>query len=280
MPADLAAATTFVHANARLLDRHRLAGDRTAVLAALRAYGTPDGGFGHALEPDVRDPAAQPAAVLHALEILDEIDALDGDLADGALAWLARVAHDDGSIPFVLPTSADHPHAPWMAPNDEPSFLTLAIVGLLDGRTSRWLDRAREWCWARVEDPARLEHYWVKFGLVFLDHVADADRARAAIDGLRGIVGADGTIPVAGGTEGEHLSVLDFSPTPGLRSRALFTDEQARAALDDLEAGQYEDGGWDVDYLKWSPGQALEWRGRKTVETVALLRAHSRLRPA
>lgn len=49
-----------VLANARLLDRHRLAvllhGAPVApVLDALRAYRNPDGGFGHALEPESRE---------------------------------------------------------------------------------------------------------------------------------------------------------------------------------------------------------------------------------
>src|SRR5215510_14808730 len=74
MPVDIAAAERFIHANARLLERHRLAvllyGAPVApVLEALRAYRNPDGGFGHALEPDVRAPDSEPASVLQALEV-------------------------------------------------------------------------------------------------------------------------------------------------------------------------------------------------------------------
>ena len=61
----LDAAAGFVWRTARLLDRHRFAhlfldGDRAPVLAALAAYQNPDGGFGNALEPDLRGPASQP----------------------------------------------------------------------------------------------------------------------------------------------------------------------------------------------------------------------------
>ncbi|MDQ6807191.1 MAG: hypothetical protein M3065_20070, partial [Actinomycetota bacterium] len=74
MPIDITASERFIHANARLLDRHRLAvllNDVSAapVLDALRAYRNPDGGFGHALEPDVRAPESEPASTLHALEV-------------------------------------------------------------------------------------------------------------------------------------------------------------------------------------------------------------------
>src|SRR5437588_499975 len=74
MPVDVDSAERFMLATARLLDRHRLAvvlhgAPVTPVLDALRAYRNPDGGFGHALEPDVRAPESEPAATLHALEV-------------------------------------------------------------------------------------------------------------------------------------------------------------------------------------------------------------------
>src|SRR5215207_7498837 len=97
MSVNITAAERFVLANARLLDRHRLAvlvgGAPVApVLDALRAYRNPDGGFGHALEPDVRAPESEPAAVLHALEVLAGIDALDDPMVTDAAAWIATTA--------------------------------------------------------------------------------------------------------------------------------------------------------------------------------------------
>ncbi len=60
---DLSKATDFIWRTARLLDRHRFAflfldGPRDAVLRALRPYQNADGGFGHALEPDLRGPVS------------------------------------------------------------------------------------------------------------------------------------------------------------------------------------------------------------------------------
>src|SRR5919107_4916753 len=100
MPTDVAAAERFVHANARLLDRHRLAvllhGAPVApVLAALRAYRNPDGGFGHALEPDVRSPESEPTCTHHALHVLAQIDALDDPMVADAAAWVATIAEPD-----------------------------------------------------------------------------------------------------------------------------------------------------------------------------------------
>jgi hypothetical protein len=70
---------------------------------------------------------------------------------------------------------------------------------------------------------------------------------------------------------------LVLSPTPGLRSRAIFTDQQIETELESLDAGQQEDGGWDFDFGHWSPGQILDWRGATTVDALVTLRAHGRL---
>jgi hypothetical protein len=283
MPIDVDSAERFVLANARLLDRHRLAvllhGAPVApVLAALRAYRNDDGGFGHALEPDVRSPHSEPASVLHALDVLAGVNALDDPMVAGATAWIAGVAGPDGGVPFVMPTAADYPHAPWMVPSDGGSQLTYALAGLLwqAGWQEPWLEQATEWCWNRIEGAAELDPYAVKFALVFLDYVPDEDRARTAIETLRPYLGDDGSVPVHAGTSDEKLSALTLSPHPGSRSRALFTGEQIEADLEELERGQVEDGGWTVDWLQWSPGQSVEWRGAMTLWALTTLRAHGR----
>jgi hypothetical protein len=285
MPVDLAAAEGFVHANARLLDRHRLAAllhgaPAAPVLQALRAYRNPDGGFGHALEPDVRAPESEPACTLHALEALAEIEELDDPMVADAVAWIGTIAHADGGLPFVMPTAAAHPHAPWMVPSDGGSHLTFVIAGRLweAGSNEPWLARATDWCWAKLEDTDELGGYWVKFALDFLDHVPDGARAGAAIDRLGARLGEDGSLPVLGGTENERLTPLVLSERPGRRSRALFSADQIDADLDRLEGGQEDDGGWTFDWLAWSPGQSVETRGLMTVRALATLAAHDRVR--
>jgi hypothetical protein len=284
MPIDVDSAERFMLANARLLDRHRLAvllhgGPVAPVLDALRAYRNPDGGFGHALEPDVRAPESEPAATLHALEVLAGIGALDDPMVGDAAGWVATIAEPDGGVPFVLPTAAAHPHAPWMVPSDGGSHLTFAIAGALweAGSSEPWLRRATEWCWAKLERPDELSAYFVKFALDFLDKVPDEVRASAAIDDLRSRIGADGSMPVPGGTEDERLTPLTLSERPGRRSRALFTDDQIEADLDRLQEGQQDDGGWTFDWLGWSPGQSVEWRGAVTLRALATLGAHGRI---
>ena len=284
MPIDIDAAERFVHTNARLLDRHRLAvllrgAPVDPVLDALRAYRNPDGGFGHALEPDVRDPASQPASVVHALDVLEGVEALDDPLVSSAAAWVGAIAEPDGGVPFVLPTAAAHPRAPWMVPSSGGSFLTFALAAQLTlaGSEEPWLDRASDWCWAELDRGDELSANAVKFALDFLDTVPDEARANAAIERLRPRLDADGSIAVGGGLEDERITPLALSERPGARSRALFTQEQIEADLDRLEHEQQEDGGWTFDWLAWSPGQTVEWRGALTLWMLFKLRAHGRL---
>jgi hypothetical protein len=284
MPIDVDAAEQFMLANARLLERHRLAvllhQDTAApVLAALRAYRNPDGGFGHALEPDVRGPKSEPASTLQALEVLIEVGALDDPLLSDAAAWIGTIADPDGGVPMVMPSAADSPHAPWMVPTDGGSQLTFALAAVLwEARAGDpWLEQATEWCWARVARANELDGYVLKFALTFLDAVPDARRAETAIESLRARIEPDGSIAVAGGTEDERLTPLALSPRPGARSRALFTPEQIDDDLARLEAGQQEDGGWTFAFLGWSEAQAVEWRGIVTLLALASLRAHGRI---
>jgi hypothetical protein len=284
MPIDVAAAERFVLANARLIDTLRLAwlmhgAPPGPALTALRAYQNPDGGFGHALEPDLRAPHSEPVAALAALDVLAELGARDDAMAGDAARWVAGVLDPDGGVPFVLPAGRAYPRAPWMEPGPGGSHLTFGIAAKLwelgAGGPAR--ERTTAWCWARLDEPGGLDGYWVKFALEFLDHVPDQARAQAAVERFRPALRADGTLPVPGGTAGEHLAPLGLSGRPGRRSRALFTPGQVEADLDALEAGQQEDGGWTFDWLAWSPGQSAEWRGLLTLLALPILDAHGRI---
>jgi hypothetical protein len=282
---DLPAARTFLAAHGRLLDRSRFAmladGEPTEpLLRALAAYANDDGGFGRALEPDVRDPRSQPLAVLSAFEVLEEAGAGDHPLALAALDWLGTVSADDGGLPFLLPSATSAPCAPFLKPGDGSSFhmtaaVTAAALRLSDAaRAHPWVARATAFCWAHLPT-TRAHAFEVKYALEFLDAVPDADRAAAALDALRPLIPRDRGLPVTGGVEGEELALHVLSPRPG-RSRALFDADAVERALDAHAAAQQEDGGWDFDWLRWNPAVAWEWRGRLTAGAVALLRENGR----
>ena len=106
---DFDAAADFLAGRARVLDRRvfqRLfqGGGSAPVRDAIAAYRNDDGGFGHALEPDCRAAASQPAAVEMALRLMDATGAWDERLVKDACDWLVTVAPAGGGVAFALPT--------------------------------------------------------------------------------------------------------------------------------------------------------------------------------
>ncbi len=245
------------------------------MLEALRGYRNADGGFGHALEPDLRCPASQPAPTLHALAVLNEAGAADSEMARDARAWIVSIAEEDGGIPFVLPGFEDYPHAPWWSPQPG-SFLTFDLAAVLHAggvTDDEWLDRATDWCWRSIETTEQPGGYWLKNACRFLDAVPDEQRARAAIASLAaGVDLSDSRRRRTG-----RLRALDLSPRPGRRSRDLVGEALIEAHLDAVESGQQEDGGWTFDFLAWSPAQTTDWRGVVTIDALTCLRDHGRL---
>ena len=284
---NLPAAAQFIAAHARLIDRRRFAlftGDGSAeeLVRALDAYRNDDGGFGQ-LEPDLRAPESEPSSVLTALEILHELEATDLALATGALDWLQTVTFADGGVPSALSAAKSWPLAPWFEPPDPPEsslLMTAAIAASAHhlGVGHSWLDRATEYCWARVPD-ALMDGggYTVRFSVDFLDAAPDRTRAASVLDSLAPRMPADGLLPVPGGVEGEVLRPLDIAPRPDHAARALFADEVIESELDRLAAGQQDDGGWTFTWGAWNPSVAWEWRGAVTVEALRKLRAYGRL---
>jgi hypothetical protein len=83
-------AKEFLYRNARLLDRKRFeyhfeGGSKAEVVNVLRTYQNQDGGFGNALEPDIRCPQSQPVPTEVALNIMEEVDYFDPYIVKGML---------------------------------------------------------------------------------------------------------------------------------------------------------------------------------------------------
>jgi hypothetical protein len=283
----LDAAAGFVWRTARLLDRHRFAhlfldGDRAPVLAALAAYQNPDGGFGNALEPDLRGPASQPEPVEVAFGVLDEVGAMDHPMVAAACDWLVTATTPDGGVPFVLPSAAEHPRAPWWETQpDPPANLvpTAAIAGLLHKHrvAHPWLKGATDYSWRAIDAMAGTSPYEVRAVLPFLDHVPDRDRAEAAFSRVGALTLDQGLVALDPGATGEVHTPLDYAPTPATMARRLFDDDVIAAHLDHLVASQQPDGGWNVSFPAWTEAAGLEWRAWATVHNLTVLRAYGRL---
>jgi hypothetical protein len=283
----LDAAADFVWRTGRLIDRHRFAhqflgGDRAPVLAALAAYQNPDGGFGNALEPDLRGPASQPETLEVAFWVLDGVDAMHDPMVTAACDWLVGASTAEGGVPFVLPSALEHPRAPWwQTGQDPPASLvpTAAIAGLLHKHRvdHPWLAPATAWTWRAVDAIEQTSPYEVHSVLPFLEHVPDRERAEAAFRRVGELTLAQGLVALDPAAEGEVHGPLEFAPGPDSMARRLFADEVIEAHLDHLLASQRPDGGWTVNFPAWTEAAGLEWRAWVTVHNLGVLRSYGRL---
>jgi hypothetical protein len=284
---DIASAADFVLRAARLLDRRRFAfrfGDGSAadVLAALVPYQNEDGGFGNALEADIRGAAGQPVPVEHALRILDEVGLFDEPRVLSACDWLASVTTEEGGVPFVLATVADGPHAPWWEPAPEASpNPTAGIAGLLHKHAVAhpWLATATGYCWEAL---ARLDRVGPDDAisiLTFLEHVPDRGRAEAVFESLGERIVSE-LVALDPAAPGYVKTPLEFAPHPKRLARRLFDDTTIERHLDALEAKQQDDGGWPITWEPPSAAATHEWRGFVTISSLDVLDNYGRLAPA
>jgi hypothetical protein len=284
---DIAAARQFVAANARILERRRFEflfvdGAADPIRDAVAAYRTPDGGFGHGLEPDCPCPDSHPMAIDFALRTLHEADVWDQGLVDGALRWLVEHAPPDGGAVFPGPYAAGWPHAIWYTPSDDrrPSLLsTASIAGTLHARAVEhpWLDRATDIVWSLLEGSVSADPEDVQPAVCFLDHVPDRGRATAAVTRLGRHLLDNGMVELTPGAPGRVHTPLDYAPLPSSVCRMLFDESLIEAHLDHLARAQQDDGGWAINFATVSEVSERAWRGHFTIDALRVLRANGRL---
>lgn len=283
----LAQATTFMWSNARLLDR-RLFGylfsgePRELVLAALRAYQNPDGGFGNALEPDIRAPVSQPVPVEMALRTLDVVDGFDDPMVARACDYLVSITTPEGGVPFVLPSVRDYPHAPWWQTEGHPPAAlnpTAGIAGLLHKHDSDhpWLATATAYCWSAIAATETTEFHDLMPIITFLEHAPDRARAERELERVAARILQPGVVALDPAAEGYAKGPLDWAPAPHSFCRRLFSDDVIAQHLAALAARQQPDGGWPISWPAVSPAGEMEWRGWVTVEALSTLRAYGTL---
>lgn len=286
-------ARDFMLQHARPLERALFAheseaGPRSAVLDALAAYQNPDGGFGHALEPDVRLPDSSAIATLTALDVLREVGADETVPAlRRALDWV--VATFDSALPGWrgVPEAVDlYPHAPWWGhEHHRPggSFDPFLVPG------ARLLSHLQHW---RALAPAKL--------------VTDyGDAFRAHIETFSGEIGGDGLFYASTVDDARVRTALrplalanvsrdpaqwtsyvpkplKLAPTPDAPLAETLGELVARNLDWEIEQ-QSSDGAWDPNWTwfgtfpeVWEVARR-EWRGELTRKTLHSLRAYGRI---
>jgi hypothetical protein len=285
-----AAGDRFLLNNARLLERRVFASyflgqPATGVVDALRGYQNPDGGFGHALEPDKRCPASLPIDVETAFGALAMVGTVDRDMVIRACDFLARIAGEadaGGGVPLAFDVIESFPRAAhWAEWTYQPGLNpTAGLTGLLYqlGVDHPWRSAGAAYCWQQLDSGGLPgDAHALKEALVFLEHVPDRDRADRHAAALAANLASIPLVRLDPDAPGYGLSPLDLAPLATSRWRALFTDDQISAHLDRLQKNQEADGGWPITWEPPSEAARCEWRGVVTLGALRTLTSYRRL---
>lgn len=279
-------AKNFLYSEGRLLERLLFGvifegASPEAVGRLILAYQNPDGGLGHALEPDVRCPESQPLFVEIGLKALHSAGLRDLAFSLSLCRFLEKVSDVRGLVPALLEGALRSPHAVHWNTTGEPDLNpTAGICGLLhyQGVEHPWLSRATRSCCELLLQDTLLEAHTLLSATLLVEYLPDhrmadelAERIAAALPK------ASFFIPYAPVTT-YGLTPLHFSPTPSSRWRRLFTEEQIEGHLVDLMGRQQEDGGWPISWNAPGLASQCEWRGRWTLDALAVLVAYGKLK--
>lgn len=288
-------ARKFIYSSARLLDRMRFAyhfenGSKEQVLNALLPYQNTDGGFGNALEPDMRCPQSQPVTTEIALMVIKEVEGWDSDIMDGVLSYLKGITLDNGGLPRATTKVNDYPHAPWWITEQDgiPSLNpTGSIIGMLLGQRVQtdflnedWFAKNISFLWNCLENSVPGDFHDAAQWMSFLENsdVMGADdrgtKYRGVLD--EWLAGPNG-IEKNPHAEGYVHKVLDYAPSPDSYASKLIQSEELNLHLDWMIGNQLEDGGWDISFPAVSTAGHQEWRGWLTVENLKTLKAYGRI---
>jgi hypothetical protein len=294
----------FLVTQARPLERalfaHRFAGAAVdGVLAELARFQNDDGGFGHALEPDLRTPSSSALATGIGLRLLAELGCpADHAMVEQAVAYLLSTFDAQARVWRVVPADThSYPHAPWW--HDEDGSLARVfddfrvipralIVGLLYKYAvlvpSDWLDAITEETVQYIENVEVLDagggsdlEYTVYLAQAQNLPPRHAERLKARIrEAIPALVVRD---PAR--WDSYCITPLRAVSSPQSLGAEL-VQEELQLHLDYQIAHQTAEGTWDPTWTwrgaypeAWAQAR-LEWRGHLTLKTLTQLRAFGR----
>jgi hypothetical protein len=300
-----ARARQFLKTEARALDRALFefrfeGGPVEAVLAALAAYQNEDGGFGHALEPDMRTPSSSALATGIGLRALAELDVpAEHAMVRATVGYLRSTYDPESKVWRAIPPDAnDHPHAPWW--HDEEGSLARTfddfeiipraeIVALLYHYAALV---PADWLHDVTEETVRAIEAAEPFGsgggddLAYATELAEVD-ALPADQKARLVERIRATVPAAVVCDPAQWASYCLAPLKVVRSpHSVAADLIADALAEHLDytidhqtdAGTWEPTwSWGEIYPEVWPQAKLEWRGEITLATLTVLRAFGRV---
>jgi len=279
----LVRARTFILCHARLLERrlfqvHFERESPEIIGQILRGYQNPDGGLGHALEPDIRSPKSQPIFVTVGLTALEEARCRDIQLANSLGNYLQSISDENGLVPIIHETAYQSPIADhWINQSLTPGLNSTAeICGLLhyQGVKHDWLTMATETCCNMIINKPPHEAHILYSASRLAEYLPNRDIAMNLIDTIAASLPKASYFIAEAPVKTYGLTPLHFAPRPDSIYRALFKQNQIDGHLEDLTNQQQEDGGWPIFWKAPGPASVSEWRGRWTLDAICRLVAY------
>ena len=297
-------AREFLKTQARPLDRalfeYRFEqAPAESVLAELAHFQNEDGGFGHALEPDVRTPASSALATGIGLRMLKELDCPAGHpMVRHAVEFLLTTFDASSQVWRVVPANTNEfPHAPWWHDEDGSLARTFdgfriipraELVGLLQHYAAlvpaQWLDEVTESTVAYIETIKELgtgggDDIQYALSLAEAHELPDRFKARLATR-LRALA------PNSVSHDPQQWSSYCIAPLKLAASpQSLVADliaQDLQAHLDYQIDHQTAEGEWEPTWSwgsfypeEWEQAK-IEWRGSLTLDTLTTLHAFGR----
>jgi hypothetical protein len=266
------------------------------VFKELKNYQNPDGGFGRALEPDVRMGASSVVATKFALQILIDVGAsMQERLVQDGIAYLLQ-AYDrsKGVWPLVSNELMDAPHAPWWdaagLEKEFGSYLANPKAGILrclleysNLAPDELIEDVTRSVMAHLDTlPIQMNFFDAVSYLLLLqaDALNEVHRTK-----LRAKLKKTGKVLVSSDPETWSdfaIKPLWLSPSPNA-PLALVLDSEIKKNLDYEIDHQNRDGSWSPT---WSWGYSFpgawqlaqqEWKGILTLATLRSLRDFGRV---
>ena len=278
---------TYLATAGRAVDQARFAfhvdgGSATAVLTALAAYQNGDGGFGHALEPDLRTPASSAVATQQGFNLLREVGATsDEPLVQRAVTYLlatldktpwwayAKIAESFAGF-LANPRAAligflwEHQALVPQALLDQ--LLDAQLTHLAVQPTDAGIDMHELPCYVTLATTSQLPAQ-------YRQQITTLLQAR-----VQGKVATD-----RGAFGGYQLLPLDVAPTPDALLATTVDRSALDAHLDYLLESQLPDGSWPipwswdfVDAAAWAQAER-DWKGFIAVNRLKMLAAYGRI---
>jgi hypothetical protein len=248
MTINFKAARDFVYANGTLWERSLFAylfqnGDLSHLHHHLKGYQNGDGGYGNAMEHDIRCPHSHPLALEYLSGVLDQYQIPLGNLLDGAPEWLERHQNEDGSL-INPPEVLDYPHAGWWDGGGQ--HIPASTVGLLmkwGKATPQLRERTARWVANNLNIDQLQKNDWLFMSYHAYDYYMNVDTA-PNLEACR--EGAVETILDLAykAPDDQTYSLFRFAPTPDSVVAKAAKEGFIEAKLDYLLSTQGDDGGW------------------------------------